>query len=1365
MDPNAYAYSIELSLNTSTAKQQLDMFLEDISNIENRIIDMSSRASESISNILVGANTGIRELQNALQSFDVQPPESNAEQQVNDNLEQQLDIRENILDVIEKIRTIDDKNQITYVKEEKQLKGFLGFFEKIAGAITKKNTLHDDELNYVTEEGRSLSKMPSTVDNITRSLSNSNNQHGRSINYLREIYNLIIRIDEECENFVTTNYRIYGTQQQIAQQTRLIAAEYGLLRQSTFDAMEILGNMNVPIDQIERYAVSIAKATRHTGVAIPLLATYANRMRQVDINAAAIERQLEFTSEAMRKFGLDTSDLNSILSDTARSTMELELIFKGDMQIQKYDQLRMVIAGLGKQFGMTADDTNMLFTTLEDPSKRMLFEQFAGQSINSVEDLATALDKSGKRAAEYIQQLEQQGLSAIELQIHLDAVSESYGFGSSKAMLMAAKLSESANKMGLNIGNAKELDKILQQAQRDGIDPFSEANSTLTMQLNLLQDRTVALISYALQPMSDVLLYGLQVINSLADSVIEIVKKLDGFIDTVQDLIPGVDVLFSAFKYGAGTALLLTGMIVGTAAAFGLLRGTMVYLEDAIVRMFTGLGRGLVALGTMVSGVVLQLMGLGAAFVMVGAGSYMLAQSVSIIAEKGWAGAGALAALTAAILLIGGGLVAAGTAATAALPGILALSVGFLAIGGSAMMFGKGLTYAAEALEITSNAVKTLSSGVLSNFAAELVATSLTIPVAAYNLNQSSQDLQEALDTIVSTVMSIGDISNTVQQFEQLVQVMTDFSQSINTILVGVRNMGINIQQTIDSISTSIASFSNIDVNAFGVTVDKLKDIGWTLFYASLSFRLASKFGPTINNLAGGLSALVDSANQLKEIDTRLFMANITAITPIGLKLSEVAVGFNEGAQKIGVAALAFGSGIAALADGADKLSDINMIDFYNSVSVLEPMGKILSRSSVDFLDGATAVGEAAQTFGDGIVSLANGAKALEDVDMFKFMSKVSMLKPIGSHLQMAAVSFYDGVYGISEPAAELVTTMDNISKSFKSIEDIKFFTITSELLKGSEQLNSVVEPLSSAIKDLLPLSEQLQSFADDMKSATTHLSTAANNIVTAANSMSTAIQPLYQFFDTISYMSVVMNDVGQSLLLSTNNIRLSGTNLVIAAQSFVTAGNIILQNVDLFVQSSTVLDFVSQNISNSIDNILESTVALSDINFDVSKFSAAAAAFKDPADALSNSFVSISNAFAGLDAVGVNISDRIDALAFSIESSAIRMVAIANVVNSAIISASSTLQSTIDNAEDIIRAQPIPTVIVMNKTEGLNNTDRSTALLEQQNQFLSKLVDAVGSMSNKDISKIVNDAADKLLAYSGGDSGSGFMMNQWARG
>lgn len=1393
MDQNTYAYSIELSLNTSKASDQLNAFLGSISNIEQKIMDMTKVATNNINTIIGSVVNDIQQLQNVTNSLQVKPTtDIDGEERIVELAgELQYELRD-IKDLRSQIGEFQNNSLEVAVKEQKQLDEFVETFSTIHDTIDDKNKLHKVELDLVKDEKNVIDNMSNSWLNVADNVGNINGQYANTARSLRQISDLLMLIDEEANNFITTNYRIYGSQQDIAQQARKLVIEYGMLRQETIEAMEVLGNMRMPVNELERYAQSIAKANRYTGVSIPSLSSYASRMRQVEMSAINIERQLEFTSEAMRKFGLDTSDVNGILNNTTRSAMEFELMFRGDIQMEKYDQLRMVVAGLGKQFGMTAEDTNLLFNTLEDPSKRMLFEQFAGQAINSVEDLAVAINNSGKRAAIYIQQLERQNLSAIELQIELDAVSEAYGFGSTKAMLMAAKLSETADKMGLNIGNAQELNKILQQAQRDGIDPFSEANSTLSMQFEILRDRGAALISYVLQPLSDMLLVVLKTINSTIDVIIDFAKSINKVIKDVEQLIPGIDILFESFKYGTVMIIGLTGALIGVATSFGLLRNAISLIEQTIVRIFTSLGQGLLSLGNSIRTVVIPLMALGTAFLMVGASAYMFSQAVATIAEKGWSGVGALIALTVAIGTLGVALVTLGVMAEATMPGMLVLSAGLLAVGASAMMIGKGMQYAASAFETTAMAVEQLSSGIITKFVSEIVNASLTLPIAAIGLYSASSNLQDAFYAINEAVQSIGDVSAITQQYQQLVAVMTQFTQSIYSIMTNIQSMGININETLTNLKNSIIAFGDINVDMLETSINKLSAIGWSLLTASLSFRMASKFGPIISGLADGISSLVDSADKLKSIDAKLFMNNVNAIAPIGIKLSEVAAGFNEGAQKIGVAALAFGSGILALADGADKLSNINMNDFYASVSVLRPMGVLLSEASTEFYNGAYQVGSSAEKFGDGIIALADGANAMNDVDMAKFATKISWLKPIGSHLELAADSFEYGVYNISGPAAELVPVMNNISKAFTSVNDIQFVTVTSQLVQASKQLGDVVMPLSDAIDGLSPLSDDLLTLSDGINKASSSLYSAGNNIISATNSMSQSAQPLSQFAAIISTTAETMRSTGESLLLSTEIIRLSANNLVISAQSFTTASKILSDNAYIMIDSVGGMSVVAFEMSNNINELVNALYGLSDISFDgisiatvdgladinalsdglyvaSDRLYSAVVRFKAPADILSDSFFVISDAFNSIDSIGVNISDKIDQMAISIQSSAGRLVTIASIVNSAIIGASNTLRSTISEANDSIQAQTIPTVIVMNKTEGSRNVNKSDMLLEQQNQLLAKVVDIIGSMSNKDITKVINDAvngaADKIIVNSGNNGDSGSMINQWIRG
>lgn len=711
VDPNIYALSIQLSLDAESAFSTLSTFSDNVVQVEQDVADAATRAIQQIDDIITRADANLGKVASQIRDLSLEGDNLasslfNAGEHIitmGDDSDQRMKDLKKQIDHWEEIRDINEELTEFGEDELDRVEDYLGNIKQLIDVIQRKNLGHEEELGLVEDELSVANDIFSGFTDIGDAIDNNTTRQIAFADVLRMTLDLMKEFDKETENFVTTNYRAYGSQQQILQQTRMLSAEFGIFRDASIEAYKVLGDLAIPRDELERYSKVVAMANRFTGVGIQTLGEYSHRMRQAGMDAMATERQMVFFSEAMRKLGLSAQDLTRLMGETRVSAAELNAIFTGENPAQQYDQLRAVMGGLAKQMGMNVDVANRFMEGIvADPIQRAKFEAFTGVAINSMQDLQQAMVVGGAKAQDAVaalrQELDAGRITGIEYQIQLDALSKAYGFGDKQAMLFATRLNEVADSMGLDLENAEDLEEALAAVRREISDPFAEANDTLTAQLRILTDSAMALIGLGLQPLIDILKEVIKWINYIIRVVTDVITTISEWITWLEELFPPLTYLFGAIKAGIGITMAFGLAIVFVAGVLGLIPGVINLVSAGIVGLFSAIGRGLQALGNAVRNVIVPLLALGAAFMMVGVGAYFFAQSVKIVAELGWVAIPALLGMVAVIIVLGIALVVLGGAAMSVAPGILVLAVGFLAMGAAVLMAGFGMKLFADAL-------------------------------------------------------------------------------------------------------------------------------------------------------------------------------------------------------------------------------------------------------------------------------------------------------------------------------------------------------------------------------------------------------------------------------------------------------------------------------------------------------------------------------------------------------------------------------------------------------------------------------------------------------------------------------------------
>ena len=486
-DKTVQALNLQLQMDTA-------LVLEALKTLENSATQFTDNLNKKLPGAFAQATKVLTEHTAIIDAL-----EKNSTATVAD-IEKAVDIQKDL----NKQLKISEDSDIAEAKFWEEYKKSLKIIQK---DLTLKNKLHEEENDLVEKELDTHEKMGEIGKEKNKDLKKTaitwrdiENATFRMMQYLKQT-------DAIAENFVTTNYRAYGTQSLLAQETRATAMEFGILHDQAAEAMQVVMNMKIPKEELEGYVITLAKANRYTGIATKSLGDHAFRMRQVGMNAEDMEKRYNRLGEVMRKFKLTTEDMSRVMADSSWSPAMASILFGddegGQKGIEKYEDMKAAMVGLGAMAGQTADDVVGMMENFQTFDNMALLEQFGpnGQiraGVKGAEDYAFALDHLAAKALAVEKETRAMGGSQAAVIAKLQQEGLAAGLVDAKQLLLLATLKKVAKERGLSIAQMGEL--------KEATDLYNEANMTLTQQLKVFGSNIFSLIGTVLEPLRWVLM-------------------------------------------------------------------------------------------------------------------------------------------------------------------------------------------------------------------------------------------------------------------------------------------------------------------------------------------------------------------------------------------------------------------------------------------------------------------------------------------------------------------------------------------------------------------------------------------------------------------------------------------------------------------------------------------------------------------------------------------------------------------------------------------------------------------------------------------------------------------------------------------
>lgn len=1028
VDPNVYALSIQLQLDSQEAFHTLDKFGESVTSVEEQVSSAADKALQSIGNLtkqIESSFSGITNLSNQMDmgashmasSFEsinrsAIDTQDTAEEDL-DNLIKQRDLWKEVVDFYDGITDSLNDHLKLHTRD-------IALLEGIHKAILTKNKGHAEENEYIREEGGLIQKA-----------SHHGERHADIIDQIGKLWSGVVaklagviayyeKIDSGTEAFVQTNYRAYGSQQLLLQSTRQLTAELGVSQEIAVATYKALADVRTPREEIEKYASTIAMANRTTGANVDTLAVYSARLRTLGLDSGAFQQHVTRLTEQMRKFGLTSGDVNRMMNNTASQQSKLRQLFAGNAEaLQEYELAHAALAGVAREAGMSTESIMQMQNTMADPESWVVLGNRVGMQIESVDDYKSALMKFGGELDSIQKQMDATSDAQLRNQLakQMDATSEAFLGNAEAGQVLVQMYRRASAASGSAASSAEDYNKVMEAMANTAESQYAESMNAFYAALQDLKNTFGALTGSVAQFVADGLKYLIWALNAVLKPLAIAIAWFVKWTRWIEDNVPVIGWLVTAIKIlvailvvfgtiitavvgglaGFALAVGVAGNIVTSAInVIGTLAQTIVSLATAIgqsiVIILRSIGQGLAELGNAVRSAIGPLLALSVALILVSVAAWIFAQAVKTIAEVGWDAVPAILGLIVTIgvlglILVGLGMLAQGPVAV----GILVVAAALLIVGAAALLMGLGIKYASEGL-------KELAGILTVGFVAQLPIAAAQLFMASVMMMAGASILLIAAVTLIAAgtllVIGAGFVAVGVVAMMAAIALMSGIF-----VIFLVASMALNSAISLLSPAARMVA-----------SVGAMMHVGGKLLYESGKMMVAAGY-----DLAVGSALLVAASVKLLFASTAMIAAG-GMILPgsymiyLGLSWLEVAVArFSKTIDQIE----AVGAGIMQLA------SSFTMLD--NA-----PIGKLKSAAD-DALKALPSIDALA-------VGLDKVSGKLAD-STAKFAKPANELASILERLGSSISEFGEGLT-LAEDVGELATMLDQYATLLEGASD-----------------------------------------------------------------------------------------------------------------------------------------------------------------------------------------------------------------------------------------------------------------------------------------------------------------------------------------
>lgn len=720
VDPNVYALSIELQLNAQKAFEQIDTFGESLQNVEQDLSQAATKAFQNISTMSQDIVQSFNNITNITDSFKtnmatISTNYGEAFKYADDNYDLQLKHLKQLLKeqkIIEKLHDIKEEDLDNYKIESKDLLKTLSFIEDIEQAVQQKNISHREEGDLVEKELEYLKEANKTHKDNKNQVRGLSGLWSALTGTLGSVVSTLTKMSEATENFVTVNYRAYGSQVALVQASGALAAQLGITLETAIAVYKALADVKTPQDNFEKLAKTVAITNRVTGISIQSLASFSKSLKAAGLDSEATRRQMLVLAEGMRKYNINAEDASKITNVTGISIRRLGMMLGGAVEVEKFMKLRTVMVGMAQEMGLSSDAALEFTNNLTDPIYLMKLEGAFGGVGEGMSRVTSTLMNAGKQFSDFESRINAAATDGARRQLTAEytSMTAALDINQDAAAILAKKyrdLDRELKKLGKTMEDAAAVELALANIQND---IWAESNDTLFAQMRILRESLGAVTNAIGNFIGDGLKEIIKVINMVIQPIAQAITQFFAFIEKLKQTNPALYQVVTAIKVLVAIVVVLGAVLLGVAAIFGGFN-LIFNVGQMIVNGGRVIGEALAALGNAVRNEIVPLIGLATALAIAGVGAYLFSMAVSNMVQHGWAAVGMLFALVAGVALMGLALVGLGMLAQGPVAlGIMVVAGALLAVGFAILLAGQGVLLFSQGLL---NITAAINAGIL----------------------------------------------------------------------------------------------------------------------------------------------------------------------------------------------------------------------------------------------------------------------------------------------------------------------------------------------------------------------------------------------------------------------------------------------------------------------------------------------------------------------------------------------------------------------------------------------------------------------------------------------------------------------------
>lgn len=1270
VDPNLYALSIALSLDSKEAFKQFDDFSTKVLEFEKQVEDAAASALDAFTDLFKVVSTNVEDITASLKMVDTSVGSikagfttiSTSLVEISGNQQKHLkDIKE-INELTDEYVTMHSDLTDILKEQPKHLLKFVEFTNNITDAVNTKNLAHDRQTAAVIESTEAIRDMTKDIDKAKASVSKTTKLWRLVKTAILSASRALLDVDKMTEAFVTTNYRAYGSQQQLAQGVRNLTLEYGIFGEAAFGAMKHLMDLKTPQRELVKYSEIVAKANRFTGVAIEPLAKYVTQMRALGRSAIDTEKQLRWTSEAMRSLGLTTQDVSRLTETAGLSAQELQIAMGGaNNAVETYSKVEASLMGMSKQMGMSTAVGSELAKSFADggiaaTNAAGLIGEAGVTSENFariVAALGNEIKATGNDTASLAAEVRAGTMTSYDAQIRQQSYAESMGLSSVKALNLAEKVAEVARQQGIVIKTTADLERVMKIAN-NAQDPWTESMETFTAQLKVLTDWLGAAWRSVMQYAADSLIPILKGINAFLTYVGSAVVAVQKWVAEWRAAHPEWEFVAKGLQWVGGAILAIGLAIVAVTPLLGgfaiLFSGSV---ATAITAVSTAIATGLTTIGAAVQGVMVPLLALSASLLLISGSVYIFSQSLAVLAALPWyVVALGLVGVAVEIWAMNSALVALGSVSPAAMAGALVLltvagAFSLVAVSIAAVIASVALltySFVALAQSISVELIKNLPA-----FGYALFQFSIWGAAAAVGLALAAAGMQVlgiGLATVVVGMMGFGVaigvvgyglsfMSEQLDSLEGLFGILGSGNvllATINIALFGAAVTGLGwavypitpallvltgamAAIAIASIAVS-NSISTLGTSFATIETDKIKNINTLIVQlGTVGIKSSNNIAALSKSLSGIGASLSGAGEGLSK-----FTADTIALLPSlanGLvSLGGIGKQASDNLRNLGTGIKDLGIGLTNIGDGVARFTEQSSAMFLAIRDGLSGLSAISKESS----DKLAKLGEGIKNLGSGIMDIGNGIEKFTENSVKLFPALADGL----NQLSNVWTSTPEKLGKLGEAVNKFGSGLMDIVTAVQKLDD-KSQTQFASMSEGLRELGRVsveesarIEKLSNATKGvgtgfsdigngIKLFTKEVVDNLGNVEVAMVTLAAVGDNSVAGLNKLAGAMPKLANNFKTVAEsVTAISTAVGSGIIDKLKELHktLSGFDVEAVSRSFIALRD----------ATKAALGDFDNNAGNGIASIDTFAAKLANASKELQR---AVMAFKTPADML----------------------------------------------------------------------------------------------------------------------------------------------------